>query len=465
MKNINLNDIFLRVLFVLCILIQVDVSVYGIGIKTILVAVSVLFFLAARLVIDQGFTDVKTAPVDIMVYVAGAFALAEMVYRLIVQLEEYGSYMTVLSFCLLYFAVRNYFLDIHADMIFFCSILNAVISILLLYHYIVDTGFVLPVAALLQEEGILPWLILALSINVLGFCVYDGKEIWYGANAVVDFFLLFIQGNAAAIVIAGSAFLQTALRYMPRRRTVRRLMQMFFVYAFLLCNMTLITNYTEFFSVEVSYDLELSVYMELVMACFGICFFHTWDKDSDENDDEDKVLVQFRGFFKKVSVIVFIILIATATAAAKGRTGILPDVFGRLVTLCLQGVDTQTGILEMTAALYGMPGVLMTGYFLYSVLDLLRKDRLVRTSRHRKLFRIVSWVFVVQALFLTQSAASMPIYIIFVTVMFNEHQAMNRDLMEQLNGYRERSLDDGDTTERVKGENADETDHSDSMLQ
>lgn len=465
MKNEKINDIFLNVIFVLCTLIQVDMSMFGIDVKTMLVSASVLVFLVAKLVTDKGFPDVKTDHIDIVVYVSGGFALAGMLYKLVLQPEGYGKYMTLLSLCLLYFAARNYVQDIRADMIFRGSIWNAVISLLLLCHFVVDADFVMPVSALFREGGILPWLILATSINVLGFCVYDGKEIWYGTNAVVDFFLLFIQDNAAATVMAGSMFLQTALRYMTRKKTVKRVTQMFFTFVFLLCNMALITNYTGLLTVNVSYNLELGVYLELILAVFGVWFFQTWDKDTDGHDEEDRVLPQFRGFFKKVSVAVSVVLVTAAAAVVRGTTMILPDVFGKLIALCLQGVETQTGMLEMAAAVYGNVGVMLVGYFMYGVLDTLRRDRLLRTSRHRKLFRIVSWVFVTQALVLTQSMASMPLYIIFVAVMLNEHHTINEDTMERLSECSERDKNDDGTKDQMKGEKAYETDHTDPMLQ
>lgn len=456
------NIVFLIVMLALCSLVQIDADIYDMDIKTVLVTVGVLLFLAAKLMTDRGFEDVRTDNIDIAVYVSGVIALAGMLYKVVLAPGEYGEYMTLLSLCLLYFAVRNYMGDICPDLIFLVSIFGAVISIPLLYHYMIDAEFVMPVSALLQDGGILPWLVLMIAINVLGYCIYDGKAIWYGANAIVGFFLLLIQNNAAAVIIAGAMFLQTALRYMTRKKLVRRVTQMFFAYVFLLCNMALITNYTELLEVELSYDLESSVYIELMFAVFGIWFFNIWDKSTNESDEEDMVLPQFRGFFKQISMIAMIFLMVIAAAVVRGRTDILPDAFGRLIALCRQGVESQTGILEAAAARYGIFGVILMGYFLYSVLETLRKNRLSRTSRHRKLFRIVSWTFVVQALFLTQSMTSMPLYIIFVAVMLNEQHVMNREMPERL---QECNRNNQNISEQRKGENADEADHSDSVLQ
>ncbi|MDE7029993.1 MAG: hypothetical protein K2P63_08450 [Lachnospiraceae bacterium] len=472
--NRDRNKIFLTVMFVVCILIQIDVNVFRINIKIALITVGVLIALSARLMTDRGFVEIKTDHIDRAVYLAGVLALAGMLSKVILDPQDYGKYMTLLSLCLLYFAARNYLQDISEDMLFLGSVLNAVPSILLLYHYFVDTDFQFPVSHLLQADAILPWLLLAVTVNVLGFCVDDGRQLWYGANAVVGFFLLFLQDNAAANVMAGAVFLQISLRYMTRRTTVRRVGLMFFAYALLLCNMALITNYTDILCEEaaakVSYDLELSVYAELMLAVFGVWFFHTWDKCDGESDEEDNLLPQFRGFFKKAAIMVFIVFSTAASAGIRGGTDIVPDVFGKAAELVFQSLKTQRGILEMAAVLYGIPGVILTGYFLYGVLDVLRKNRLLKTSRHRKVFRIVSWVFAVQALFLTQSMASLPLYLIFVAVMLNERGDMET-AVEALpdkrcaSGRVAAEWPKEHEAEQKKGERANETDHSDSMLQ
>lgn len=443
----HIDDLCLAVLIAVCCLVQIDVSVFCMDIKSVLILVFVLIFLAVRLVTDRGFDGIQTAFPDILVYAAGALSLAGVMYKLATVPAEYGKYMSLLSLCILYFAVRNYFRDFSADLVFLTSISSAVICVLLLFHYTVDPGFTFPVSALLQDGTILSWLVLVIAVNVTGFCIYEDRGIWYGANAAVGFFLLFIQNNAIAAVITGLLFFLIAQKYRPRREMLRRVMQMFFAYAFLLCNMALVTGYTKILAADVVYDLELGVYLDLALALSGVWFFHVWDQNTGENDEGDKVLPQVRMLLKRMSVAAGMVLAVIMTAVVRGESDIFPDILGKVTALFRDGMGAQSGILETSAAQYKTAGVAVAGCFVYSIIAVLQKYQHLRASRHKKLFRIVSWMFVVQALFLTQSMASMPVYLIFIAVMLNEDSGA------------------AGTTDKGKGDDANETDHPDSVLQ
>lgn len=431
-----IDDAHLIMMLAVCCLFQIDPSILGADVKAILIIIFALLFLAARIVMDKGFAVVRRENIDIAAYASGAFALSNMAYKLFVRPDDSEKYMALLSLCILYFVIRNYCWNIGSDVIFLVSILNAAVSIVLLYRYLVGAELEVLVSALLKNGACLSWLVLSITINVIGFCIYDGKELWYGANAVIGFFLLFIQNNVAAAAIVFFMFWQTAAWYAPRKIMVKRVMQMFFAYAFLLCNMCLITNYTKLLKVELAYDLESGVYMELALAAFGAWFFHVWDKAADgeniDDADENAVLAQFGGFFKKARNIAIIMIAVIVAAAIRGKVNILAEVFEKLAALCRQSMESQTGIFEMANALYGMPGLIMAGGLVVGVACILTEYRKSMKSRQRKLFGIVSWVFVAQALFLTQSFASMPMYIIFIAIMLNGRGACVVEMKEEV---------------------------------
>lgn len=421
-----INDAYLIVMLAIYSLIQTDVSIVGVDVRTILTIALALVFLATRTVLDNGFRRIKRGRFDIAVYMAGAFALSNMAYKLFWSPNDFEKYITLLSLCILYFAIRNYCQNMGADIVAIASAFNSIVSVALLFHYLV--AGVKPAAlasGLLESGACLSWLVLAVTINVAGFCVCAGNGLWYGANAIIGFFLLFIQNNAVAAAIVFFMFLQMAVWYVPRKIMVRRIMQMFFAYAFLLCNMCLITNYTKLLKVEgLPYDLESGVYMELALAAFGVCFFHAWDKAADGGNigdlDKDAVLAQFRGFFKKAHNAALAMLAAVAIAVMRGGTNIPSEMFGKLVSLCRSGMEDQAGIFEPAVSLYGIPGAIMAGGLIFGVACMLAEYRQSKMSRHGKLFCVVSWVFAAQALLLTQSFASLPVYVIFIAVTLNE---------------------------------------------
>lgn len=387
--------------------------------------------------------ELNWSHLDIVICVAGVCGFAVFVYKLIADPLNNEGAMTVLTLCLIYYLIRVRREAIGKDMIFLFSIFNAVISIMLLLQDVVNPELPLPIEWLLADNAILSWLLLAITVNVVGYCIYEGKEIWYGVNAAVGFLLLFIQKNVIAIGIMGVFFLLLPIVYMPTKRLIKNVMQMFFVYAFLLCNMSLLTGYTELIKVDVTYDLEISVYLELGLAIFGVFFFHYWDKYTTEEDDDRKLFPELREFFQKVLCVTGIVAVVFAAALIRGKTAIMPEIFGRIIEQGRAGLMNQVGSFETVAQSYGSIGVLVLLYLYYTMAYYLQRKKKTKVSRHQKLFRIVTGMFMIQSLFLTQSIITISIYLVFVISFLKD-----TDLFEK----------------KMRGEDTNEIDYSDSML-
>lgn len=440
----SLEDIYLIILLIINNLILMDVTVFGLGLKSmLLLTVTLVVIFIHTLKQHNEKMQWSLSHPDIAVGAAGVCGLAVLVYKLIADPLNYESAMTVLTLCLVYYLIRIRKEPVSKEAVFLFSISNAVISGMLLWHYVVMPEAPLPIQLLLENNAILSWLILMITVNVVGYCIYEGKQIWYGANAVVGFFLLFIQKNVIAIGMVGVLFLLMLLVYMPTRRLIKSAMQMFFAYAFLLCNMSLITEYTELIKVEVSYDLEISVYMELLLAVFGVFFFHYWDKNTTEEDDDRKLLPELREFFQKTVCVVGIVAVVYGVAVIRGNTAILPELFGKIIEQGKTGITSQIGSLEIVAQRYGTIGIIFVLY-LYALLGYyLQMKKKPKVSRHQKLFRMVTAMFVLQSLFLTQTMVTLPIYLIFIITFLKDTNIFEK---------------------KARGEDTNEADYSDSVL-
>lgn len=440
----SLENSYLIILLVIYNLILVDVTVFGLSLKLMLLLFTTLIAIFLHTIKQHNKKiELNMSHMDIVICAAGICGLVVFVYKLITDPLNYESAMLVLTLCLVYYMMRIRKESISKDVIFLFSISNAVISVMLLWHYAVMPDTPLPIELLLENNAILSWLILVITVNVAGYCIYEEKRIWYGANAVVGFFLLFLQKNIIATGIMGVLFLFLPLAYMPTKRLIKSAMQMFFMYAFLLCNMSLITGYTELIKVEVAYDLEISVYMELFLAVFGVFFFHYWDKYTTEEDDDRKLLLELRPFFQKTLILVGIITAVFVAAMVRGNTAIMPEIFGKIIEQGKAALANQTGIFEIVALRYGGLGIVFVLYVYYAIIYCLQMKKKPKVSRHQKLFRVVTAMFVIQSLFLTQTMVTLPIYMIFIVTFMKDTNIFEKN---------------------VKGENTNEIDYSDSML-
>lgn len=440
----SLEDIYLIILFFLYNLLLVDVTVFGLGIKTMLLLGITLIVMLIHTIKRQGERlEIHLTHLDMVICAAGICGLVVFVYKLIADPLNYEPEMTVLTLCLLYYLIRVRREPVDKDLIFLFSISNAIVSVMLLIHYVVNADLRLPIDMLLENNAIFSWLILAITVNAVGYCIYEGKEIWYGVNAVVGFFLLFIQKNVIAIGMMGVLLLLLPLVYMPTKRLIKNSMQMFFGYAFLLCNMSLLTGYTELIKVTVTYDLEISVYLELGLAIFGVFFFHYWDKYISEEDDDRMLFPELREFFKKVLCVIAIVTVVFMAAMIRGNTAIIPEILGRIIEQGRVGLVNQVGSFEAVAESFGGIGVGFLLYLYYTMMYCLIRRKKTKVSRHQKLFRIVTVMFLMQSLFLTQSMMTVSIYLVFVISFLKDTNLFG---------------------EKMKGEDTNEIDYSDSML-
>lgn len=112
-------------------------------------------------------------------------------------------------------------------------------------------------------------------------------------------------------------------------RTGKKDMQMFFIFLFMLCNMSLFTNYTKMFLVDIHYDIEQSVYLELLVVIGGFFFFKYWNRIPEGVDLRRLVMRKMRRgyqFLARMTSIIFVGIILGGNCWSN-----LPDSFGMAV--------------------------------------------------------------------------------------------------------------------------------------
>lgn len=101
----------------------------------------------------------------------------------------------------------------------------------------------------------------------------------YTAEAVAAFLVLAITHDVISNYIMFFLLILLVILTPPRVKPVRRNLQMFFGFVFLISNMSLITNYTQLIQVSVAaYSLETGVLMDLFLSLLGAYVLDVWDK-------------------------------------------------------------------------------------------------------------------------------------------------------------------------------------------
>lgn len=327
-------------------------------------------------------------------------------------------------------------------------------------------------------------------------------------------FLLALHKNLPALVIVGLVPLMLPIFCRPSKSLVRRAAQAGAMYGFLVCNMSLITGYIPLMKEIAVYDLEISVYMELLLAAVGVWFLQYWDRYA-QNVEEDSTVPEMREWCRKVVTAYLIVSVGVFAAVgtfASNDTSVLQRPAQVLINDMTESRILNSGLLEQMGVRFGIVGIVLACLGLYIGVTWVRRMKGVRIKAY-KLYRLMIAVFLLQAVFLPQTMATLPIYTIFFflsmgagekarqKMKLNPEDWQQRVILEeeqqnivpkteeqqqnivpkeeerpqketQRDGFDEKECNETDEettvqcrTVQLKGENADEANHSDSMLQ
>lgn len=300
------------------------------------------------------------------------------------------------------------------DLFYVYSVCSSVICILLLLYDLTDgTGEAL-VALLIQYNAVAPWLVLCITVNVIAYCFQERGRVWYGGNVVFGSFLLALHKNIPAMVIVGLVPLMLPIFCRPSKSLARRAAQAGAMYGFLVCNMSLITGYIPLMKEIAVYDLEISVYMELLLAAVGVWFLQYWDRYA-QNVEEDSTVPEMREWCRKAVVACLVIglgVLAAAGIFAADDTSGLQRAAQVIIDDIGESLELNSDLFEQMGQRFGMLGIVLVCCWLYAGVTWVRGMKAVRIKAH-KLYRLMIAVFLLQAVFLPQTMATLPIYTIF----------------------------------------------------
>lgn len=337
---------------------------------------------------------------------------------------------------------------------------SSCVTCILLLCYHLTRGVCEPfVALLLQKDAVVPWLVLGAMMHIIAYCFQERGQIWYGCNLLLTAFLLAIHKNIYGMIIVGIIPLLLPVFCRPSKILAERAAQTELLYLFLICNMSLITGYTPLLQELVTYDLEVSVYMELLLAAAGVWFFHCWDKDPREAGADD-TLPQMREWYRK-AVIAYLISIAGILAASAlfytDDASAWKAAAQTVIEVFKENSGWKAGLFGQMGQRFGVPGIAVVCVLFYIMIMRIFGAKRWRVKAH-KLYRLIVTVCLMQAVFLPQSMVSLPVWVLFIFLFMGTEEDSPGQKSARCG-----SLDD--TTEQGKGENADEADHTDSMLQ
>lgn len=323
----------------------------------------------------------------------------------------------LISLSLLYFSFKRLkaFKSLYFDILLYLSL---IVEAILLYGFIsgisVKELFINNVA---DSGGIASFLLLPCMVSTYQYCMCrDRLRSWfYLMTAVISYFTLFLNHNIVSFWLMAVVFLAIPLVLRTTAGLVKRDMQLLFIYLFLLSNMSLLINYTELIRADISFELEHSVYIELLLAIGGAFFFTQWDKIPEGIDLERLVTRKLRRMFRFLMIAIEIVFAGFILGGEIWKE--LPDKIGTgmiksfAIPLAGEAGNATSGFLMMLRQD-------VIGSVLILVIAVLLIIRIWKNHNFGKsvtnILGLFSAVFGVEILFWTPCAWSLPFYLMIV---------------------------------------------------
>ncbi len=181
--------------------------------------------------------------------------------------------------------------------------------------------------------------------------------------------------------------------------------------------MSLLTGYTNLIRAEVSFSLEHSVYLDLLLAAGGVWFFRSWEKLPEEIELDRLVLRKMkRGyqFLLRTMLIVFAgILIGGGYWGSLPEEGMAMPTVRETAALLAEEIQSGKGFLFTAIAEQGVSGGL-----LLLILCSMLAGRLWKNYSYDKpdtgIMILLSFLFLIQLLFWKASINTLPVYFVYV---------------------------------------------------
>ncbi len=360
--------------------------------------------------------------VNLMVAILAAYSLIRILYKIVItneeNLESFGYEIVVLAMAALYVLIisRAVFREFYFDILLYSSL---VVFALLLIKYFCGNGVDGAIAVLLQDKsGIGSYTVLVCMAGVWQYIKCEDKlrSFFYLGVLVIGFFVLFVNQSRVSFWIMAAVFIAVPILQRPTAELVKRDMTVFFIYLFLLCNMSLITSYTNLLYIDVTFDLEQSVYLELLITLGGICFFRYWDRIPEGVDLRRLVMRRMRRGYQ--FLLRSMSVIAAGMILGGNLWKELPDRFGMkawkgFAIPLIDEINQEKSTFYLCFEQFGVIGsLLLLSLCVLLVAELKKKYRFDKPVTG--MLVLISGVFLAQLLFCKVSISILPVYWMFL---------------------------------------------------
>ncbi len=343
---------------------------------------------------------------DTAAFAAILYAVISAVIKLFSNPDEgwidfsWNAEVIALAVLCLLVSAETQFRALYLDLLLYSGLLTAGVYMLLNLTDGLETDWLL--AAFSDSGQTASYFMLVGMVSVYACCTGKDKmrSVFYMMTAGVSFMALFVNQSSISLWLMAFYFLALPVVLRPTALLVKRVMQLFFMYLFMLSNMSLLTEYTDIFRKEIFYSLQHSVYVDLLLAAGGAVFFCYWERIPAGTALERLVLRKLQKGYRMLAKVIALLFVVTA--AAGGRMELPGKAVGEMFRTFVLPLSEEMGGRESGLWCVFQGYGVIPGLFLI-IMIVLFADRMYRNHAEDKTvtgaLSLISGIFVVQLLF------------------------------------------------------------------
>lgn len=281
-------------------------------------------------------------------------------------------------------------------------------------------------------------LICMIAVYLYCECRDRMRSLFYLLAAGIGFLALFLNQNVISLWLMAVYFLAIPVVLCPTAVLLKRSMQLFFTYLFLLSNMGLIAEYTKIIQGQVYCTLEDSIYLDVLVAVGGAVFFHYWERIPEGMDLERLVLRKMQKgyrFLLKMILLLSGVILLSGERWTELPEGVANDVLKWFAVSLVGAVgDMESGFWHCFRSMGALPGifaVVCVVLFLGRMGRNYQPDKSVTGSQI-----LISGIFFIQLLFWNPGIHNIVVYgyLLMLAAYYKEERKQVRSVGFRLSG-------------------------------
>lgn len=387
-----------------------------------------LFYCVLRIRSGEWNLNFPCSRMDFMVFVLTGYSFVRIVYKIVItngeKPESFEYEMVIMALGALYFLLtsrlvsKETFKEIYFDILLYCGL---IVFAILLWKYFGGEEADCVLAVLLKDRsGISSYTLLICMAGIWQYvrCGDKLRTIFYMGVLITGFLVLLVNQSRLGIWIMVIVFIAVVVVQRPTAELIKRDMTLFSIYLFMLCNMSLLTNYTDLLYADITYDLEQSICLDLLAATGGIIFFNYWSRIPAGMDLKRLVMRKMhRGycFLLRLICVIFIGVILSGNFWSGLPNSLGMKAVKDFAIPLVDEVHQGKSVFYLCFEQFGVIGSLLILIICVCIISELKKNYSLDKPVTGMLILIAA-VFLIQLLFWEGSISALPAYWIYTVL-------------------------------------------------